>query len=290
MRNASASPLSRLRPLAYPHQVSESLFLGEMDILNLPQELWIVQAEDYLDLARESGEGAFLPEPRLQGSRAVLRYVESLIRQRLREDRFEREGRADDVRWSTPSPRQNSRVLSPSSDTAAEQSFAASVIQWTTDRVVDAFRVLALRGVESASWHVRLTETTFRLGVQCQLLEPVTEAAFNYVMHPKLGILHLINLGEELRDFDLDKRLEPGNRRFALLVEHRVAAETAAPIAELAVPAAEPPGEVLADEAAGAADDATSWREVQDAIAELADEAEAGEGATEHPQKEFADE
>jgi hypothetical protein len=245
------------------------LFLREREILNLPEELWIVDPEEYLQLALEAGREGFLPAPRVQGGAAAFSYVASVIQKRLREDRFGREGRADEV-----------RVWGQEGLPTTEASFAINMIRWTTDRVVDAFRVLALPGVRAATWYVALTEENFSVMVKCELLEPVTEMAIRYVMDPRLGLLQMMNLENDLWNLSLRVDAAAGETRFELAIGHTIDAELevgggTGPAAAMMTPAkavAEPPIEEVEDDGS-----------IERLIKDFADEAAVDEAATEGP-------
>lgn len=184
---------------------------GEEEQVQIPEEVWILEEEDYRALIEETREEEFLPSPGLPGGETVVHYVANLISERLSRDNFERDGFTNfDFHY---------RLLKDIPDNFL---FPSSPIRWTTEQVVNEFRELALYGVADVQWTLELTSRRYRLQCRGELLDPLSSGAAESFHGVQNSQLSLLNRSEDLKGLELKQEIQYDWRHFAVEASHNV--------------------------------------------------------------------
>jgi hypothetical protein len=174
----------------------------------LDEVVWILEKQQYVQASNAAAGEHFLASPGLRGEREVATFVLDLIRERLEDDRFERD---------------LDRPFSFEADVgfgAWDHVFPSGPIRWTTEQLVDEFREVALAGIERADWKLELNKGRYRLRCAGELSDPLSEAGAAAVFDPVSGFLSLLEKSEELskNELQVQRFVEAGAREFFLSV------------------------------------------------------------------------
>jgi len=195
------------------------LKVDEEEQFQLPEEIWILEGEDYQALIDEIADEQFLPSPGLTEGETAAEYVKSLIYARLREDGF---GEDDRGRFEFRMDPASFRMHSPG-DVMPYEGFSSNPIHWTTNKLLDQFRELALYGAEYVSWDLYHSPEFYALRCHGKLLEPLSERASAYLEALANSQRAMLLRSGDIQDpVFLQAIGGPDSRLFDLEVSHRI--------------------------------------------------------------------
>jgi hypothetical protein len=202
-------PTDTLIPGAYQVVLSVS---GK-DHLQVPEPVWILSREQFLQLASEEASEEFLPAPPLERIEELRSFVEDIIRERLRVPMSDSRTGSNFI-----------SMRASSSEGLLERPISSGPIQWTTEAMVDEVNYIAVGGAKAMRFQIELTRDAFGLRFQATLDEPLSPRLFKSLRDREINELELLNSKGDLKDFRVRIQIAPLSPQIELMVQQSVEA------------------------------------------------------------------
>jgi hypothetical protein len=177
---------SKVAPGAYEIAV----WLSTNESFELPEPVWILSSEQFLDLAREEAGEEFRAAPGIQDVEQLKGFIEEIVRERLR----------------APLKTSESGGLISDTSYSAVGSFKGPIssapIEWTTAAMINEINYLALGGAKTFRFHVELSGGIFGLRFEAVLNKALPGEVALLYRGKGISEFRLLNFRKDLRSFE----------------------------------------------------------------------------------------
>jgi hypothetical protein len=197
---------SKLVPGAYEIAV----WIPDNESFELPESVWILSSEQFLDLARVEAGDEFQAAPGIQDVAGLKSFIEEIVRERLRAPlkTSERGGLISDTSFSAVG--------------SFKGPISSAPIEWTTEAMINEINYLALGGANTFRFHVELSGGIFGLGFQAVLNKALPGEVALLYRGKGISEFRLLNSRKDLRSFEERVDVTAFDPNVGLQIRHEV--------------------------------------------------------------------